>query len=77
MVVSTETALCTLQIYCLFLAARSENNAEQVCLVRRIGFHNKETPEAYRCGFLFSMGMFPTSPGVCCLPLEIEVQVVC
>lgn len=38
-------------------------------------FCNKEIPEAYRCGFLFSMGIFPTSPGVYHLPLKTIVQV--
>lgn len=38
-------------------------------------FCNKEIPEAYRCGFLFSMGIFPTSPGVYHPSLKTIVQV--
>lgn len=44
--------------------------------VPRIKFHNKEIAEAYRCGFLFPVGLFPTSPGVYHLPLRTIVQVV-
>lgn len=38
-------------------------------------FCNKEIPEAYRCGFLFSMKIFPTSLGVYHLSLKTIVQV--